>query len=55
MNVAGRLLQLAGLLLTGWAALSAFWSDVSEGFFIAVGFGGFAVFWLGTLLLRRAT
>lgn len=48
MNRTGQVLQIAGLLLTGSAALGAFWIDVSEGAFISLGAGGFALFWLGT-------
>lgn len=53
MAVAGRVLQVIGLLMTGGAAVAAFWIDVGEGVFIALGFGGFAVFYLGTMMLRR--
>ncbi len=50
MRTLGKVLQIAGLLLTGGAALGAFWIDVSEGAFITFGAGGFFVFWLGTRL-----
>jgi hypothetical protein len=49
----GRLLQIGGLLLTGYAAAAGFFADVSEGFFIAAGFGGFALFLLGGLCSGR--
>ncbi len=48
MRTAGKFLQIAGLLVTGWAALGGFWMTVSEGMFISFGLGGFILFWLGT-------
>jgi hypothetical protein len=50
MRTLGKLLQIAGLVTTGWAALGGFWIDVSEGMFISFGLGGFVLFWIGTRL-----
>lgn len=54
MYTLGRILQLAGLAITGYAAFRAFWTDFSEGQFITIGFGGFAVFLAGQWLCGRA-
>lgn len=39
--------------MAGYAAIRGFSEEVSEGFFLSLGFGGYAVFYVGTLLLRR--
>jgi hypothetical protein len=48
----GRVLQLAGLLVTGYVCVRAFGGDVSEGDMFKYGLGGFAVFWIGTGLVK---
>jgi hypothetical protein len=50
MGTIGKFLQMIGLALTGYAAFSAFWIQVSEGQFITWGFGGFLLFVLGQWL-----
>jgi hypothetical protein len=48
----GRVLQLLGLVMTGAVCVLAFSGDMSEGVMFKFGLGGFAVFWIGTLLVR---
>ncbi|HYC78722.1 MAG TPA: hypothetical protein VEI02_13940 [Planctomycetota bacterium] len=52
MSRLGRLLQLVGLTLTGYAVIVAFGGDMSEADMFKYGLGGFAVFFAGTLLAR---
>ena len=52
MFVIARGIQVAGLLMTGYAAIAAFSLDMSEGEMFTWGIGGFAVFYLGTSLFR---
>lgn len=52
MFVVGRGLQVVGLLMTGYAAIAAFSLTMSEGAMFTWGIGGFAVFFIGTSLLR---
>jgi hypothetical protein len=47
----GRALQVAGLGISGVGCVLAFWKDTTEGQFIVLGFGGFAIFWIGCRLL----
>lgn len=48
----GRGLQLLGLILTGYAVLQAFMDmKMSEGSMFLFGFGGLAVFVIGTKIL----
>jgi hypothetical protein len=49
----GRGLQIVGLITTGAVCVRAFGGDVSEGAMFAYGFGGFGVFWAGTLIRGR--
>jgi hypothetical protein len=48
-----RALQLVGLLMTGYAAIAAFWIDFSEGAMFNWGIGGAVLFILGTGLQWR--
>ena len=52
MYVVARSLQMIGLLMTGYAAIAAFSLEMSEGAMFTWGIGGFAVFYLGTSILR---
>ena len=47
----GRGLQVIGLAVAGIGWVLPFFRDVSEGLFMALGFGGFAVFWIGCRIL----
>lgn len=47
----GRTLQVAGLIVSGTGCVMAFKSSTTEGQFILLGFGGFAVFWVGSRIL----
>jgi hypothetical protein len=47
----GRGLQVIGLGLAGTGWVLPFFRDVSEGLFMTLGFGGFAVFWVGCRIL----
>jgi hypothetical protein len=49
----GRLLQLAGLSVTGYVVVVSFGGDIGEKDMFAYGFGGFAIFWIGTMILKR--
>jgi hypothetical protein len=47
----GRFLQVVGLAVSGFGAVRAFWTETTEAQFIILGFGGFAVFWIGCQIL----
>jgi hypothetical protein len=47
----GRGLQIAGLLATGSACILPLWRETSEGTFMVLGFGGLAIFWIGSRVL----
>jgi hypothetical protein len=47
----GRGVQVIGLLMGGTGCTLAFWKDTTEAQFIMLGFGGFAVFWIGCRIL----
>jgi hypothetical protein len=44
-------LQVVGLVISGVGWVMPFFRDVSEGLFMSLGFGGFAVFWIGCRIL----
>jgi hypothetical protein len=54
MPTLGRGLQVLGLLMTGYAAVSAFWVDFSEAAMFTWGLGGFAIFFIGSSLRGRS-
>lgn len=48
--VFGRFLQVVGLVVSGTGCVLAFRAETSEAAFIAWGFGGFAIFFIGSRL-----
>lgn len=47
----GRALQVIGLVASGFGWIRAFWVETTEAQFMILGFGGFAVFWVGCRIL----
>jgi hypothetical protein len=47
----GRGLQLVGLVVTGSACVLPLWRETSERDFLVLGFGGLALFWIGSRVL----
>jgi hypothetical protein len=51
----GRAVQVVGLGIGGTGCVLPFFRDVNEGLFMALGFGGLAVFWIGCRILGVGT